>query len=243
MSIEQENENLLMSLHECQEEAAIEAEQKKPAIKKGSKTDLINEIFDLCRRAQIACEHSEGQLKRMNKRKLLEVLAQYCEKVVEKKVMEKCRIKENMDHMESKQKTKLMNVGILRMAHDSLCYAAENMTARFTPYTIAGMTKQMKEQEQMSEQIDQCLAEIAEEYQVMDYIESPASRLALIWITAGVSNLRKKPIQNTNGDLSQRVRFGPTTTAPTHRHEPNRRASAGQVSNAQQIATAPTRRV
>lgn len=241
MSIEQENENLLMSLHECQEEAAIEAEQKKPAIKKGSKTDLINEIFDLCRRAQIACEHSEGQLKRMNKRKLLEVLAQYCEKVVEKKVMEKCRIKENMDHMESKQKTKLMNVGILRMAHDSLCYAAENMTARFTPYTIAGMTKQMKEQEQMSEQIDQCLAEIAEEYQILDYISSPASRLVLIWITSCVSVLRRKQLEKKNVDISKRVRFGSTKVTPTYRDDPIRRSPSGQVGNVKQNTKTPAR--
>ena len=94
--------------------------------------------------------------------------------------MEKCKISENVNNLEQKQKTRLMNVGILRMAHDSLCYAAESLTHRFTPYTVEGMTHSMKENKEMSEQVNLCLAEIAEEYQIQDYIESPSSRLFLI---------------------------------------------------------------
>ena len=94
----------------------------------------------------------------------------------------------------------------------------------------------------MSEQIDACLAEIAEEYAIMDYIESPASRLALIWVTAGVSHLRRKQLEKKNNDnISKRVRFGPTKVTHTHRHEPNRRAPAGQVRNVKQPTTTPTR--
>ena len=239
MDLENENTELLNSLQECQEESAT-AEQTTGAVKKGSKADLINEIFDLCKRANIPCEQTESQMKRMNKKKLLELLASYCEKVVEKKVMEKCKIQENMDHLQEKQKTKLMNVGILRMAHDSLCLAAENMAGRFTPYTIEGMTRHMKEQKEMSDQIDQCLAEIAEEYAIMDYIESPTSRLALIWVTAGVSHLRRKDITHKNGNLSKRVRFGPTQGTPSHRHEPHRGAQARKIGHAKQHTKTPT---
>ena len=242
MDLENENLDLLNSLQDCQDDVQLN-QDKTPAIKKGSKTDLINEIFDLCKRANIACEHSEGQLKRMNKKKLLELLALTCERVVEAKVLEKCKIKENMNNMNDKQKTKLMNIGILRMAHDSLCYAAENATARFTPYTIDGMTRQMKEHKEMSDQIDCCLAEIAEEYDVMEYIESPASRLMLIWVTAGVSNLRKKPIHNTNVKLSKRVQFKPIKSTPPNRHEPNRGSPTGKECYAQQNITPPPRRV
>ena len=105
MDLENENLELLHSLQDCQDEKGSD---EPTGVKKGSKTDLINEIFNLCKRANIPCVHTESQLKRMNKKKLLEVLAHYCEQVVEKKIMEKCRIKENMDHMEDKQKTKLI---------------------------------------------------------------------------------------------------------------------------------------
>jgi hypothetical protein len=244
MDLENENLDLLNSLQECQDDVQLNQDKSPTAIKKGSKTDLINEIFDLCKRANIACEHSEGQLKRMNKKKLLELLALYCERVVEAKVLEKCNIKEKMDNMNDKQKTKLMNIGILRMAHDSLCYAAENATARFTPYTIEGMTRQMKEHKEMSDQIDQCLAEIAEEYDVLTYIESPASRLMLIWMTAGVSNLRKKQIcHKKNVNVSKRVQFKPIESTPPNRHELNRGTPTRQISNAQQNITPSPRRI
>ena len=240
MSLEHENVELLNSLQDCQEDSK-ESEVTPKGLKKGSKGDLINEIFNLCHRANIPCEYTESQLRRMNKKKILEILATYCEKVVEKKIMEKCKIKENVDNLEQKQKTKLMNVSILRMAHDSLCYAAESLTHRFTPYTVEGMTHSMKENKEMSEQINQCLAEIALEYQIQDYIESPSSRLFLIWITAGVSNLKRKTVEKKNGDISKRVRFGPTKTTLTDRNVPVRGPQTRKECNVKQNTKSLTR--
>ena len=244
MDFENENIELLNNLQECQEEKSDTPTGPKPnqsGLKKGSKPDIIQEIFNLCRRANIPCEHSESQMKRMNKRSLLELLAQYCEKVVEKKVLEKCKIKENLNHLDEKQKTKLMNIGILRMAHDSLCFAAESLTHRFSPYTIEGMTRGMKENKDVSVQIDQCLAEIAEEYDVLEYVQSPTSRLMLIWITSGVSHLKRKSIENTNDNLPKVVRFGRTKITPTYRDEPVRRQTTGQKRLVKQNTQPPTR--
>jgi hypothetical protein len=125
------------------------------------------------------------------------------------------------------------------MAHDSLCFAAEGLTERFTPFTIGGMTQGMKEDENMSTQIDMCLAEIAEEYEIMQYITSPSSRLMLIWITAGVSKFRQKTVQKENDLVSKRVRFGPTKITPTHRDEPVRRPQARQIRNVKQNSQPP----
>lgn len=241
MDLENENQELLNQLHECQDEKV--EEDPKTGIKKGSKTDLINEIFNLCKRANIPCEHTESQLKRINKKKLLEVLAIYCEKAVEKKILEKCKIKQNMDHMDDAQKTKMMNIGILRMAHDSLCYAAESLTHRFSPFTIEGMTHSMKESKDISDQIDQCLAEIAEEYEVLQYIESPTSRLMLIWISSGVSKLRRKTVEKKNDLVSKRVRFEPTQTTHSDRSLPVRRPTPRQVSHAGKNTKTPIRRI
>ena len=244
MQFENENTELLNNLQDCQEESkeediALNSGQK--GHKKGSKPDIIQEIFNLCHRANIPCIHSESQLKRMNKKAILEVLAQYCEKVVEKKVMEKCQIKENFTHLEEKQKTKLMSVGILRMAHDSLCFAAESLTHRFTPYTIEGVTHTMKENKDISDQIDQCLAEISEEYEVLEYIQSPTSRLMLIWITSGVSHLKRKSIEKTNDNVPKRVRFGKTKITPTYRNDPVRRQTTGQKCIVKQNLIPPAR--
>jgi hypothetical protein len=136
-----------------------------------------------------------------------------------------------------------MNIGILRMAHDSLCFAAEGLTERFSPFTIGGMTRSMKENQEVSDQIDMCLSEIAAEYEVMQYIESPTSRLMLIWITSGVSHLRRKTVEKRNDVVSKRVRFGPTKTTLTHRDEPVGRPQAGEIRNVKQNPKPLERRV
>ena len=65
------------------------------------------------------------------------------------------------------------------------------------------------------EATDACLAEIAQDSDVLAYIESPWSRLGLAWMGAAMSVARRAPqkpddtISQGNGKYGASVRFGP----------------------------------
>jgi hypothetical protein len=190
MSFEQEKTDLLNSLEPTTENTCLEP-------KRGSKDDLISKIHECCDKHDIICEYSTTQLKRSTKKKLAEILAGVIERCMEKKIRDQIKVK-SIEGATPEQNEKLVAVGTLRLLHDSLARATEVGVHRFSPYTISGFTQSMAE-ERVSEQIDACLLEIAEEYsEVLDYISSPYVKLALIWSTSAASTARRKPHSNNN---------------------------------------------
>ena len=88
---------------------------------------------------------------------------------MEKKIRDQIKVR-TIEGATPEQNEKLVAAGTLRLLHDSLARATEVGVDRFTPYTIQGFTHTMQE-ERISEQIDACLLEIAEEYsEVLEYI-------------------------------------------------------------------------
>ena len=64
-------------------------------------------------------------------------------------------------------------------------------------YSITGFTENFEEP-RTKEMLEQTLLEIAEEMEVLDYIDSPWSKLALLWGNGIVRTLKRKPINYTN---------------------------------------------
>ena len=180
--------------------------------KRGSKNDLIEKIHKVCDENDIICEYSTTQLKRSTKTKLAEILAELIEKAMEQKIREQIKVK-SIEGATPEQNQQLVALGTLRLLHDSLARATEVGVDRFTNYELSGFTQSMKEPT-ISEQIDDCLMEIAEEYtDVVEMISSPYTKLALIWSTSAAATAKRKSssLQNTRNDRSYRT-LGPKPT-------------------------------
>ena len=173
--------------------------EKEKVTKRGSKCDLIEKIHKICDENDLICEYSTTQLKRSTKKRLAEILADLIEAAMEKKIRDQIKVK-SIEGASSEQNDRLVAIGTLRLLHDSLARATEIGVDRFTPYSIEGFTDSMGN-EQVSDQIDSCLAEIAEEYaDVVEMISSPYTKLALIWTTSAAATCKRKPeIQYNHG--------------------------------------------
>ena len=167
-------------------------EKTEKSTKRGSKDDLISKIHKICDENNIICEYSTTQLKRSTKKRLAEILAELIERAMEQKIRDQIRVK-SVEGATQDQNDQLVAIGALRLLHDSLARATEIGMERFTPYQLEGFTSSMQA-EPVSEQIDSCLAEIAEEYKdVVELISSPYTKLALIWSTSAAATAKRKP--------------------------------------------------
>ena len=90
---------------------------------------------------------------------------------------------------------KVLGLAALRMMHDICATGFEKGAQAILPkygYDIDGFTHSLK-QPVVSQAIDQCLTEIAAESpEILQYFESPYSRLALSWSGALLSCIKKK---------------------------------------------------
>ena len=203
MDFENAKEELLSSLEP--------AEPAEKVTKRGSKDDLIEKIHKVCDENDIICEYSTTQLKRSTKKRLSEILAELIEKAMEKKIRDQIKLK-SVEGATPEQNDRLVAIATLRLLHDSLARATEVGVERFTRYSIEGFSASMSN-EQVSEQIDSCLGEIAAEYaDVVQMISSPYTKLALIWTTSAAATCKRKPpILNKYGRRSRSM--GPTSNA------------------------------
>ena len=208
------------------------SEEVEKVTKRGSKDDLIEKIHKVCDEHDIICEYSTTQLKRSTKKRLSEILAELIETAMEKKIRDQIKVK-SIEGATSEQNEKLVAIATLRLLHDSLARATEVGVDRFTPFEINGFTQSMQ-QEQVSEQIDSCLAEIAAEYQdVVELISSPYTKLALIWTTSAAATCKRKPrIMQKYGRSTRSVESKPTSAQKTVDRSVPRRPPTGQERDA-----------
>ena len=97
---------------------------------------------------------------------------------------------------------RVIALGALRMVHDICAKGAEEGLNRLLPkygYEVDGFTDKMRDPT-ISQQIDQCLAQIAEENDVLQYISSPYTRLGLAWFGALSMTVRRKQEDKNNPD-------------------------------------------
>ena len=108
-------------------------------------------------------------------------------------------------------------LGALRMVHDMAAGLTERLAdpvAQGYGYTLGGFKDALTDPS-VREATDACLAEIAQDSDVLAYIESPWSRLGLAWMGAAMSVARRAPqkpkdlIPEPSSKYGTSVRYGP----------------------------------
>lgn len=167
-----------------------ERETKKK--KRGTKDDLIFKINRVVEEYDLQLEHSQTRLKRMNKTDLTKILAE---------CMEQC-VKQDMAKAagcDPRAGGKVVTLNALRMIHNICATGFEKCTnhfaAPFLNVEIEGFAETLKHPD-IQPSIDECLTEIAAENpEVLEYFDSPYSRLFLVWSGVLMTCIKK---QNNN---------------------------------------------
>ena len=162
--------------------------KKEGPAKRNSKDALIDKILNLSEKYELEIAYSDTRLKRMNKKQLIKVLAEIVEESVRIDMCKQVGCAPGADQ-------KVLGLAALRMMHDVCATGFEKGAQAVLPkygYDIDGFTQTLKEPV-VSQAIDQCLTEIAAESpEILQYFESPYSRLALSWSGALLSCIKKK---------------------------------------------------
>ena len=176
------------------EAAAPPPVEEDPAPKRNTKQALIDKILEVSQKENIPLEHSNTRLKRMNKAQLSSLLADIIEKGMRKKMARQVGVDESAD-------SRTIALGALRMLHDCCAMGTEKLGNNFLEtrgYEISGFCDALKEPA-VSQCIDGCLLEIAEENQeLLEYVQSPYSRLLIAWGGAIAFSCKKKQRNVTN---------------------------------------------
>ena len=190
-NFENENDQLLEALENG-------AEKQKDEVKRGTKSEYIQKIFQVCDDTGIMLTHTKTELKRMNKIKLAQTLADYIQKGVKQEMMKKVNIK-HPENYDERQQDQLIALGTLKMIHNSLCQVAERGVDDFTDYSIRGYSAAMQDPA-IERDLEDCLYEIAKEMEVLEHLNSPYLKLGMIHVTCIAKTLRqKKHEQRLNG--------------------------------------------
>jgi hypothetical protein len=173
-------------------------DKEKRKTKQGTKDDLITKINKVVDEYNIDFEHSQTRLRRMTKTELTKVLA-FC--------MEQC-VKQDMAKAagcDPRAGGKVITLNALRMLHNLCATGFEQIGNRFVgPYVdmeIEGFAKTLQHPD-VQPSIDECLTEIAAENpEVLEYFDSPYSRLMLVWSGVLMTCIKKRN-KNINNDAS-----------------------------------------
>jgi hypothetical protein len=206
-------------------EPPSESETEETQPKRNTKQALIDKIIEVSQREHLPMNLSNTKLKRMNKNQLSNVLAELIEEGLRKKMAQQVGVDDTSDR-------KTIALGALRMLHDVCALGTEKVGNSFLGdhgYEISGFNSALKEPT-VSNCIDQCLAEIAAENQdILEYVESPYTRLAIAWGGALALSCRQKNKRNV-------TYVGPK---PTHKKMPVRYRSSRGTTNGKVNADTP----
>jgi hypothetical protein len=174
--------------------------KESAAAKRNSKDALIDKILSISEKYELEVEYSDTRLKRMNKKQLTKVLAKIIEDSVRIDMCKQVGCAPGADQ-------KVLGLAALRMMHDICATGFEKGAQAMLPkygYDIENFTTTLKEPV-VSQAIDQCLTEIAAESpEILQYFESPYSRLALSWSGALLSCVKKKAVNINATELETR---------------------------------------
>ena len=180
-------------------EAEETVEQPEQAPRRNSKQSLIDKILELSERDNIPLEHSNTKLKRMNKQQLAQLCADMIEKGLRKKMAQTVGASDDSERS--------ICLGALRMLHDVCAVGVEKASDHFLGdygYTVEGFSGNLKEPT-VSKSIDLCLEEIARENtELLEYIQSPYTRLMIAWGGAMAFSCRKQQRRSNVTDLGPR---------------------------------------
>ena len=210
--------------------------------RRNSKEWLITRITQLCEEENLELTMSNTKLKRMGKEKLQKLFAELTEAAIKSQMARNLNVNSTDD--------RVMAVASLRMLHDMMANGCEMTLNRFLPrygYEIDGFTSGLQHPT-TSKVVDQCLEEIAAESDILQYVESPYSRLALCWGTAMMGSIRHRAPNFNKGHYKNKKNATNLGARPNHRENPvqlgaGRRAAPGKVDGGGRPAPTNVRKV
>ena len=217
-----------------------EKKEDKPK-KRNSKEELIEKIIQVAQHNNMTIPHSDTKLKRMTKQQLTEYLAELIEKVMRDEMARQVGAKPGATDS-------VIALGALRMVHDICAKGTEQCFNIFLPqygYEVEGFCDSLKDPS-VREATDACLVEIAQDTDVLQYVQSPWARLGIAWGGALVTSVQRKKTRYNY----QNRRYAPRMEAsdyvrenPRREHRPSRREENGKVDSDRGPPVAPCLKV
>ena len=200
--------NELLKAEEPQSE-----EEKRP--KRNSKEELTAKFLKVVAAYELEFNYSDTKLRRMNKQELTKLLAEVTEEGVKHDMAKAVGV-------DPRANGKVVTLGALRMLH-GLCATGfeKGFNAFGTPYCgyeCDGFAETLQDPSLQSS-IDACLTEIAAENpEILEYFDSPYTRLALVWSGALISCIKKQ---------DQRTKRNARSVGPTQSFRPGSGGPSG----------------
>ena len=164
---------------------------KKP--KRNGKDAIRANIMKVVEKYDLELGYSDTKLKRMNKEQLTKVLAEVMEESVKIDMAKSVGV-------DPRAGGKVVTLGALRMLHNICATGFEKGFNAFGPDLVGlrcdGFAASLRHPD-VQHTVDECLTEIAAENpEVLEYFDSPYSRLALVWVGVISTTLTKAHVQN-----------------------------------------------
>ena len=201
-------------------------EEKDASPKRNSKQELIQKIITVAKDNEIPLELSDTKLQRMTKQQLSELLGETVEKAMRNEMARQVGARPGAADS-------VIALGALRMMHDIAARGAEKCFNAVLPgygYEVEGFADSLQEPS-VRQATDACLAEIAQDSDILQYVQSPWSRLAIAWGGALVTSIQRKRVRYTR----RRQYYAPRVESECadgkdtgSEHRPNRREADGQ---------------
>jgi len=192
-----QNDDLDAELIDALQTDEVVASKTQSSAKHGSKKSIIEKIKKVCNDSDTILEISDSRLNRMNKKELLQLLADKIELAVQNDIAKQAGMQRalNEEHTEE-QRSRLVAASFLTMAHKIVTSGVEKAVENYSEnYTIAGFSDEFHSSPEKEQMLQETLIEICEEYDVLQYVDSPFSKLGLLWFGAGVKTLQKKRLK------------------------------------------------
>ncbi len=194
-------------------------DEKSPP-KRNSKEELTAKILKVVETYNLDFTYSDTRLKRMTKAELPRLLAS----VVEEGVKQDLARSVGADPRLGDQG---ITLGALRMIHNMCATGLEKGFNAFgTPYTgyeCHGFAETLRDPSVQSN-VDDCLREIAKENpEILEYFDSPYTRLALVWAGCIITCIKKKEVslkRHYAHRMGPEKGFRPSPSSPGRRGGP-----------------------
>ena len=186
------------------------------------RNSLIAKIINVCADSGLELEHSNSKLRRMTKEQLCKILAKKIERGVKSQMAAQVGAKANAPDS-------VIALGALKMMHNIAANSAEKGLNLILPrygYQVHGFTESLKDPA-VNEAVEQCLAEIAAESDILQHIESPYVRLAIAWGGALVTSIRSCETNGRKPNRKNKYTYAPSMGPPPNHHHAPRQHSAG----------------
>ena len=161
---------------------------KRPSTpKRNTKEELVERIVKVAEEGGVTLEESDTKLRRMNKNDLRRKLAEVTSQAVRNQMCETVKAKPGSCDS-------ALGLAALRMLHDMVAYSTEKGANLILPrygYEMKGFVDCLKD-ESVREATDAAILEIANDSELLEYVESPYVRLLIAWSGAMLKSIRKK---------------------------------------------------